>query len=542
MARSFSNIEPYIYWTLLFVHLFPILSNQYFLTGDGPSHVYNAKVVLDYVQGNDWDFYSEYYTFNSYPEPNWASHFLLAGLLLVFPDFLAEKILLIFYVVAFAYCWRLLVRQINPVNSFLALLGLPFVFHRTLQMGFYNYSLSFVLLFWVLAYWLKYRENLSRKRVLILGTSFLLLYFCHPVGLTLSWTVIGLLLFCGLLFTLEGQFESFSDKIKKTFRSGGILTLASLPALLLLAVYMIRRGTETTPNPFSWAHMGRKLVELTSLVNMTRTEVNWAIAWAILCGLLLLVGLLYKIRHKDFTEYDGFFLAFLFALVMYFIQPGSIGGAGILYIRLQFIPYLFLILWLASIPFSDMSAKVILFPAVIISVALISLRAPHHKLASEAVKEYLSVREHIPTRSTVLPLSFAHQGLTPEGEFVANRIWLYMHAADYLGSDRSLVMLGNYEAGLGYFPLVWKPKKQPFFHIATNEGIEGRPPGVDILSYTQKTGGTIDYVLTWCLDNEEFANHPNTQSLKQQLHEGFELVFTSKNGLAQLYKNKIQAR
>ena len=538
MGRSFSNIEPYIFWALLFVHLFPILSNQYFLTGDGPSHVYNAKVVLDHVQGNDWDFYSEYYTFNTYPEPNWASHFLLAGLLLVFPDFLAEKILLIFYVIAFAYCWRLLIRQINPQNSFIALLGLPFIFHRTFQMGFYNYSLSFVLMFWVLAYWLKYREELKGKRLIMLGTSFLLLYFCHPVGLTLSWTVMGFLLLCGLLLSSGAENERFSEKITKTLRSGLTLTFASFPALLLLGIYMIRRGTETTPNPFTWAHMGRKLVELTSLVNMTRTEVNWAIAWAILCGLLLIVGVFYKIKQKKFSQYDGFFLAFLLALLMYFIQPGSIGGAGILYIRLQFIPYLMLILWLASIPFSDKIAKRILFPAVIIPLALLTLRAPHHRLASEAVQEYLSVREHIPNRSTVLPLSFAHQGLTPEGAFVANRIWLYMHAADYLGSDRSLVMLGNYEAGLGYFPIVWKEDKQPFFHIATNEGIEGRPPSVDLLSYKQKTGGSIDYVLTWCLDNPEFADHPNTQSVNEQLAKGYEWVFSSENGLAKLFKRK----
>lgn len=538
MQRSFSHIEPYIFWTLVFLHLFPILSNQYFLTGDGPSHVYNAKVVLDFVQGNNWDFYSDYYTFNYYPEPNWASHFLLAGLLLVFSDFLAEKVLLIFYVLAFAYCWRLLIRQINPENRFIALLGLPFIFHRTFQMGFYNYSLSFVLLFWILAYWLKHREDLTGKHMMMLATSFLLLYFCHPVGLTLSWTVLGFLLVCGLIFSSGADIEPFSEKIKKTLRSGLRLILVSLPALLLLGVYMMRRGTETTPNPFTWAHMGRKLVELTSLVNMTRTEVNWAIAWAILCGLLMLVGIVYKIRQKKFNQYDGFFLAFLLALVMYFIQPGSIGGAGILYIRLQFIPYLMLILWLASISFSDKMAKWILFPAVIIPVSLLTLRAPHHRMASEAVQEYLSVRDMIPSESTVLPLSFAHQGLTPEGEFVANRIWLFMHAADYLGSDRSLVMLGNYEAGLGYFPIVWKEKKQPFFHIATKEGIEGRPPSVDILSYPAKTGGSIDYVLTWCLDNPEFQDHPYTQALKEQLAEGYTRVFTSPNGLARLYARK----
>uniref|UniRef100_UPI0019616CE7 hypothetical protein n=1 Tax=Okeania hirsuta TaxID=1458930 RepID=UPI0019616CE7 len=151
------------------------------------------------------------------------------------------------------------------------------------------------------------------------------------------------------------------------------------------------------------------------------------------------------------------------------------------------------------------------------------------------VQEYLEVRQHIPDRSTVLPLSFAHQGLTPEGKNVARRIWLFMHAADYLGTDRSLVMLGNYEAGLGYFPLIWKADKQPYVHLGVRENIEGRPPAVDLLSYPQKTGGSVDYVLSWCMEGE-FKDHPNTLDLRNQLEKAYEEVFRSSNGLAVLYK------
>ena len=535
MSR-YTQIKPLFFWLVLAIHLIPVWESQYFLTGDGPSHVYNAKVVLDYVQNHNWDFYREYYSFNTYPEPNWMSHFLLAGMLTVLPDFLADKLLVTIYILVFGLSWRFLIRQINPANTLILLAGLPFIFHRTFQMGFYNYALGIAGMMLVVAYWLKNRSTLNTKKSVLLSILFLLIYFCHPVGLTLSWAIIGLIWLCDLLVNVLAH--KHLKQISGSYLREALNVLASaLPAMGLLLIYMIRRGMETTPNPYGMGHMFRKFVELTSLANMSKQEINWAIAWAVFCGILFIVGLIYKIQKRRFNQFDGFFLAFALTLIMYFIQPGTIGGAGILYIRLQFIPYLMLLLWVASIPIKRWLYHFLLMPALMIPIILIAIRAPHHKKASAAVKEYLSVRSSIKDRSTVLPLSFAHQGILPDGSWVTDRIWLFMHAADYLGSDKSLVMLGNYEAGLGYFPIIWHDSKQPFFHIATNEGIEGQPPSVDILSYPTKTGGKIDYVLTWCMDGE-FADHPYTLQLKDQLTEAYSLIFTSPGSMAKLYRRR----
>ena len=465
------------------------------------------------------------------------SHFLLAGLLTIFPDYLADKILVTFYVIAFGLAWRFLARQINPENTLILLAGLPFVFHRTFQMGFYNYSLGIVGMMLVVAYWLKYHKNFSPGQTVILSLLFLLLYFCHPVGLTFTCAIIGLIWICDFISAYISSNKTITHQLRSRKKEVLFTLVSSLPALTMLFIYILRRGTETTPNPYDKGHLFRKLVELTSLVNMSDKEENWAIAWSVVCGILLVAGLAHKVRQRNFSKYDGFFLAFVLTLIMYFIQPGSIGGAGILYIRLQFIPFILLLMWMASIPLNKLLYHFLMVPVIVIPLVLIALRAPHHKMASDALTEYLSVKDHISDRSTILPLSFAHQGLNSDGSWVSDRIWLFMHAADYLGSDKSLVMLGNYEAGLGYFPIIWHQNKQPFFHIATNEGMEAQPPSVDLLSYHQKTGGSIDYVLTWCM-GRSFAEHPYTQNLRQQLDAAYELVFISQNGLARLYRRK----
>ena len=53
-----------------------------------------------------------------------------------------------------------------------------------------------------------------------------------------------------------------------------------------------------------------------------------------------------------------------------------------------------------------------------------------------------------PRSSVVLPLNFT-------GE------WQQAHFVNYLGADRPLILLDNYETDMGYFPLKWNDAKVP---------------------------------------------------------------------------------
>jgi hypothetical protein len=44
--------------------------------------------------------------------------------------------------------------------------------------------------------------------------------------------------------------------------------------------------------------------------------------------------------------------------------------------------------------------------------------------------------------------------------------------------------------------------------------------------------------VTWCMDGNPYGNHPNVQKMQQQLEIGYDLVFTSKNGLAKVFRLK----
>jgi hypothetical protein len=532
---SFSYFEKLLLVILVVFSLIPVWSNKYFITGDGPCHLYNSKVLLDFITSHNLDFYDDYYVLNKNLDPNWFSHITLALLLSFLPDFLAEKIFVSAYIILFAVGLRWLLKTINKENAFLVLLGFSFVFHHTFQMGFFNYSFSFVFFFFSVGYWLSQNSNFTIPKILILSIINTVLFFVHPVGWILSALTIGLIILFEFIIAVPDLKKQAENPVKKFINKLYIFCLVFLPSILLSLGYILRKGLKTVPNPDSLKHLYHSFLELTALVNMTNKEHMWAICLSVLFGLIFLYGLFYKLRTRRFNKSDAFFIVFIIMLYIYFRQPGQIAGAGIVSVRLQFIPFLCVLLWFAGITFNLKIKWAAMLSAFSISIILIAVRIPHHAMASRVVKEYVSVRDYIEDKSTVLPLSYSHNGKTPGGELIANRIWLFMHASDYIGTDKSLVIFDNFEGNTGYFPIIWKREKNPYYHISTNEGFENQPPSVDILNYNKKTGGDIDYVITWCLD-EQYLNHSYTVNTIEQLKRNYTLVFSSENNLAKLYK------
>ena len=135
----------------------------------------------------------------------------------------------------------------------------------------------------------------------------------------------------------------------------------------------------------------------------------------------------------------------------------------------------------------------------------------------------------------MLPLFYAFDGRTIDGKLITDRTWIFQHAADYLGTEKPLVMMGNYEANTGFFPLKWKRAMNPFVHLCDDNGIEKQPPKIDLAEYERETAVKIDYVILLCLDSNSI-NHPDTKNLFDQLQQGYTKSHTSQYGRAILYK------
>lgn len=543
MKPSLALMERMLFFVLLALNLVPLWSVHYFLTGDGPCHLYNAKVLVDFFQGGDAKaFYAPWMYLNTALEPNWFGHATMAGLMsLGFQPYLAEKFLQTFYVLAFGLGLRFMIRQLNPNGLFLSTFGLLLSYHFVFLMGFYNYTCSLAIMLWVTGYWLKYRQNWTTGRILIQALGWLVLYFCHPIGLLISFLIIGSVLVTelGIHWYRENQSER-SAYLKSFWKNTLAMLLAALPVLLLFAEYIVRKGLNPSPRSESSHRMWVDFREFSALSIISSSERFWAIGIAVLFLLMAIWAVTSMIKRRTFRWTDALFVVFVLLLLLYFFQPGGVAGAGVLAIRLQLLPYLTLLLWLSTIDFAPKAQKAVLGLTSIIFIAFLIIRMPHYRLASEAAEEIVSAASVIPDHVSVLPLSFDLNGLAPNGKQVSDRIWLFMHAGDYIGTERTVVMLGNYEAATHNFPLIWNPERNPFELLGKDGGyFEGQPPIANLLDYPQKSNhATIDYVVTWCLDQQKFGEHPFVLDMKRQLEQGYDWIFTSKSGLVKVFRRK----
>ena len=106
-------IEIALFCALLAIMLLPIWQNKFFLTQDGPCHLYNSKLWFDCAMGRNFDFFCKFYQINPNFNPNWCDHLALGSFMLLFPPLLSEKILLSLYIILFPLFLRMLLKTIK---------------------------------------------------------------------------------------------------------------------------------------------------------------------------------------------------------------------------------------------------------------------------------------------------------------------------------------------------------------------------------------------------------------------------------------------
>lgn len=132
--------ETLVWVFSLIIALLPIWLFSYVPSQDGPTHLENARIILNY-QDSESSIFREYYIINKSPE-NWAGHFILAGLTTLFPPLIAEKILISIYVILFPLSVLSVLNSMQIQDKFLALPTILFAYNFLFHMGFYSFPLN----------------------------------------------------------------------------------------------------------------------------------------------------------------------------------------------------------------------------------------------------------------------------------------------------------------------------------------------------------------------------------------------------------------
>jgi hypothetical protein len=289
----------------------------------------------------------------------------------------------------------------------------------------------------------------------------------------------------------------------------------------------------------------KHLASLYTLASLDRSTAFLAAGTALL--LLVLAALALRDRARAREEVgarpgDGFLAAIGVLLVAYFLAPSQMSGGGFIVHRLNLFPFLLLIPWLATCELTPRRRLVLQGAASALALGFLVLFARSYARLGQGLAEISAVGRTVEAGRTLLYLSYAHQGIDPQGGPIAFRTRPFVHAGSAVAAARGAVDLALYEANEDYFPVVYRPERNPYTHLSTSFlGIEGEPPRVDLDAYTRKTGVPIDYVLVWGW-RDEGAGEPPTVLVRRQLATGFREVGRSPSGQVRLFRRLMIER
>lgn len=538
-ARWFRDTDNLLWALLIVLNLVPIWSFQYFPTQDGASHLANARIAWEYHQP-DRAILREYYLLNQRPIPNLLGHFILVGLLMLVPPLIAEKILLSIYVILFGLATRYALGAARRDTRFVALLALVFVWSYSVHMGFYNFSLSVPMYLFVVGFWLRREGRLGRHQTIQLAVLLLLLFFAHFVSLLMAWITIGVMItWTATLDAFDGSGRNSFDArwFWNSFRARAAAPLlASLLPLALVGSFVAQAASEPGTG-WPAKSVGERLLRLVvgeGIISYTRTEAVISALINVLFAVTIIALLVRRRRTGDGPDrWDGLGVLTVVCLLLYFFVPDEGLGGGYVRPRIYLFLYLAALLWLSSQSFSTRAKLALRIAAVSITALLLVDRWSAYARLSRLQAELVSAMHHIEPGSTLTSVIFAPRGCTADGREIAFRIRPFVHATGYIAAQKPIVLLDNYEAGYNYFPIKYRPEVDPNVHIGTMS-----VPS-DLLSYSSRTPGRIDYVLVWGGRHVRHLQQsdPYIQSIFAQLATGYERVYVSpQNGLTELYR------
>jgi len=539
------NRENLLLLALIVAHLIPLWAFKYFPSQDGPTHIENASVILNYFR-SDRTIFREYYLLNKNVEPTWLGHLFLAGLMFIIPTFAVEKVFLSGYVILLPLSIRYAIRAIRPDSGFLVLLMFPFIYNYPLHMGFYSFSYSLPVFFFLMGYWMRHGDRFTVRKTVVLAFFSLLLYFCHLVSLVMAYAGIVILTWWLIWsdVTHDPRVRQFHFRMLwEPFKKRMIpVILALLPTIILIVIFLYRHGFESPEieirRSFYW--LFKDLMQIESLVSFGKEESFCSIGLSVLFAAVFFYILVSKIMHRRLNRWDGLLTVVLGYVLIYLFAPNAMSEGFFITDRLNLYPFFAFVLWFGAQSYLRSVKGGIMLVAIAITIASLGLHASKYAELNDYLAEYLSGMHLIKPNKTLLPLAFDSRGHAPDGRVLSLKVRPFLHASGYIAAQRHVVEFTNYEAGaFNYFPTIFRSDLNPYIHIGIKDrSIVWEPPQVDFLTYTRRTGGEVDYVLVWGIQKRQ-RDLEAAKSIDEQIKKGYKLIYTSpRTELMQLYERK----
>lgn len=536
-SLNFRIVERYAFLAVLLLNLIPVFSGKFFPSLDGPAHLYNAKLIQTLLFENHSNIQA-YFTINPEPVPNWLGHALLAFFQYFLPSYMAEKLVIIIYLVGLPLAFRSLVKRIAPQNIWLSYVIFPFTYSLLFILGFYNFSLAMFFLFLTISYWIKKQD--SRFSIRFCVTLFLLIlasYFSHIFVFGILLFLIGIHIFFDGILTLFQSGQIRKTRMLLALKDAAVLLFCSSLPLLLFVNYLLKRPNLDqdiffeTNELIHWLKTLRPLVALNFDVEEIHTaRIVSVLKWLLIFALVSSLYQVFKLRKQNRFQVRAllselsirrviWFTASFFMLFLYFKMPDSDGYAGYITFRLALFFFLFGVLFLATFKIHRWIGIFAISIVLYSHFALNFFYTHEAKVRNEIVAACLEASKFIEPDSIVLPINYSGD-------------WFLNHFSNYLGIEKPMVILENYECNYGYFPLIWNYDAMPHIMLGKESGTGLQC--VELKGNWENDPQVVDYVfILGELGSKSEHCHP---AIERIVVEDYALIF--ENLFCSLYRFK----
>lgn len=531
-------MEAFLFLAFTLFNLLPLLSGTYFPTLDGPAHLYNAKIIQQLLT-NHPSVFDDFFAYNPELVPNWTSHVLLVLLSKIMPLYLAEKVILVGFLIALPYAFRYFIKTITKGASYLSFLIFPFTYSYFFFLGFYNFSISLVFLFILLAFWIKnYEKTNHLKQFLFLSLGIAIMYFSHIFVFAVLLLSMGIYVIAKGIQSLMLKEQTTKKVIVFSFIKAGILLASSLFPLMLFVDYFLDRQHVGGEVFLSHQELidGLTQIRLLITLNLEIESIQTKRVFLALVALILLtiaVRVWGKYQSSNYEKKpsvllrvfrlnDAWLLVSFCMLLLYFILPDANADAGYVSPRLALLFFLFLIVWIATHAIPKWIGVPIVLLLLVVQFKRVNYFRESIKVIDPFVVEYVKVSELIDENAVVLPINQTNN-------------WLFGHFSNYLGLSKPMILLENYECDQTYFPLVWNRDKIPTPLLGTAH--LDQFPKLDWKNPSNPNTLPIDYV--FYMGNLKDSLMPLQADLDSIIRKHYKLsYYSNKCSLFELKKTK----
>ncbi len=524
--------------------LVPVWAVDHFPSVDGPVHVYIVYLLDRLGDGGTID---AVFTGNPVVEPNLAAYGLIWLFMQVAPFAVAEKLFVSTYWLIFAGSSLYLLGALGRRAMVTGLLILPFGLGYYFHWGFYNFILGQAIFLMVAGYALRRIEHLRFPHLLVLSGAMLVLAFCHLVGVVMllffvGMTRIGVALRDGLAAPdpVTGM-DRWRVPLIALLRDGVLITLAALPALVLVESFFMRRvvGDAMDAPVLGLVQKIVYIATLSPIFSIDKAEVPALGAYVLL--LWALVGALILALWRDHALRLRALPLLLPALVLgLVVLGGSLGFAGFDALP-RLLPFTF---FMVIVALGTMRIGPLWQGAIMLTVTsgLLATSAIHigtYRKINSLYASFAQDRPPLPKGSALLSFNLSEKQQEVGGIPTGWRLDLTDHFAEVHARENDLVLLNVDLLApeiFGYFPVNYRREARL---AAAWRGKLYQPPAFPISAFERDSGVPVAEVVLWPAQRREDLGAGSIEEdrkplLRRELARAFDLWESGANPAAPL--------